>query len=476
MAGNKALEKFKKSKIPKKGTSTTTAEVPIYQEPNTHSKIIGTIKKDEMVNWISKSICEEKEWIRCDKKNNFGYIISGELDGTCNLNLNLIQEKKEEKIENNNLDNESQLNQEESEYAQEALNEILEEEDKKAESNSENDYSNSTGFGNDSNNYDVYNKEEKDNNSIFEVKNDEIFNENEVVFEPKEDNIFNEENLHNLYFDADISNLDRLKKEYNKLSKDFESMLEQDQNEKLNISQALESISDILPENNKLFETKDSRHNDLDSKREEKLRQYLKEVRDRYNILKNVNSYVDNIAKVMKEVNGNFRITDGDNFSPKYYANGWKWGSKARIKTYNIAEISEKIRNITGRIGNVTKHIDRISNGVEFIKALKEDGYKVGEKTLTKGGEISGTWAGTKAGAWAGAKLGAKIGSFIPANPLVTKLFGFVAGGIIGGIVGGFLGSIGGEKGGEFIADMIKEKKDDKEEEKLDGKKDEMQD
>ena len=101
------------------------------------------------------------------------------------------------------MDNESQLNQEESEYAQEALNEILEEEDKKAESNSENDYSNSTGFGNDSNNYDVYNKEEKDNNSIFEVKNDEIFNENEVVFEPKEDNIFNEENLHNLYFDAD---------------------------------------------------------------------------------------------------------------------------------------------------------------------------------------------------------------------------------------------------------------------------------
>ena len=97
MAGNKALEKFKKSKIPKKGTSTTTAEVPIYQEPNTHSKIIGTIQKDEMVNWISKSICEEKEWIRCDKKNNYGYIISGELDGTCNINMNLIQEKKRRK-------------------------------------------------------------------------------------------------------------------------------------------------------------------------------------------------------------------------------------------------------------------------------------------------------------------------------------------------------------------------------------------
>ena len=40
---------------------------------------------------------------------------------------------------------------------------------------------------------------------------------------------------------------------------------------------------------------------------------------------------------------------------PKYYVNGWKGGSKARIKTYNIAEISEKVRNITGRIRNVTK-------------------------------------------------------------------------------------------------------------------------
>ena len=40
-----------------------------------------------------------------------------------------------------------------------------------------------------------------------------FFIENEVVFEPKEDNVFNEENLQNLYFDADISHLDRIKKE-----------------------------------------------------------------------------------------------------------------------------------------------------------------------------------------------------------------------------------------------------------------------
>jgi len=98
-------------------------------------------------------------------------------------------------------------------------------------------------------------------------------------------------------------------------------MIEQDQDKKLNISQALESISDIFPENNKLLETKDFSQNDLDSRRTEKLRQYLKEARDKYNISKKINSSVDNIAKMMKEVNGNFRITDGayngDNFSPQ---------------------------------------------------------------------------------------------------------------------------------------------------------------
>ena len=71
MAGNKALEKFKNSKIPKKGTAVVKDEVPIYQEPNTHSKIIGTIKKDEHVNWISKSICDGKEFVRCNAEKNF---------------------------------------------------------------------------------------------------------------------------------------------------------------------------------------------------------------------------------------------------------------------------------------------------------------------------------------------------------------------------------------------------------------------
>ena len=187
MAGNKALEKFKNSKVPKRGTNTTTAEVPIYQEPNTHSKIIGTIKKNEIINWISKSICDEREWIRCDNKNNFGYIISGEMDGTCNINMDFIKEKKEEKYSKN----ESILSQEENEYGQNALNEILEEDEKKVENNNDDDYSNSTSFGNNSNNFDIFDKNDEECNKIFE-------SQNELVFYPKEESNFNEENLHNL--------------------------------------------------------------------------------------------------------------------------------------------------------------------------------------------------------------------------------------------------------------------------------------
>ena len=39
MAGNKALEKFKGSKIPKKGKGKIIIEIPIYKEPNTQYSI-----------------------------------------------------------------------------------------------------------------------------------------------------------------------------------------------------------------------------------------------------------------------------------------------------------------------------------------------------------------------------------------------------------------------------------------------------
>ena len=96
MAGNKALEKFKDSKIPKKGKAKTIIEIPIYKEPNTHSQIIGKIKKNQEITWISKSICDEREWIRCNENNNYGYIVGYEKDGKCNLEIGTIKEKKDD--------------------------------------------------------------------------------------------------------------------------------------------------------------------------------------------------------------------------------------------------------------------------------------------------------------------------------------------------------------------------------------------
>lgn len=80
MAGNKTLQKFKDSKIPKKGRGKLANNTPIYSDPNTHSKIIGTLLKDQEIKWISKTICDEREWVRCDKEHNYGYVIGYEKD------------------------------------------------------------------------------------------------------------------------------------------------------------------------------------------------------------------------------------------------------------------------------------------------------------------------------------------------------------------------------------------------------------
>ena len=241
MAGNKALEKFKNSKVPKKGKGTTNAEVKIYSEPNTHSKVIGTIKKGEAINWISKSICEEREWIRCDGNNSFGYIVANTMDGTCNLNMDSVKETKEEKAEKKETNNETQITKEENDMVNEALREILEEDGKKDEHNDSN-FSNSTGLGNISttNQNETFDKAEEEFNNIFNGKNDSSF-------EPQNDDVFKEDNLDNLYFDGDISNLDGAIKENNKILSDLLNMMDKDKEKETNISKALESISDIIP-------------------------------------------------------------------------------------------------------------------------------------------------------------------------------------------------------------------------------------
>ena len=141
MAGNKALQKFKESKIPKKGKAKTIIEIPIYSEPNTHSSIIGRIKKSQEITWISKSICDDREWIRLNQDNNYGYIVGYESDKKCNLEIGTIKETKEETKKEYGFDQKLEvipITKEEIKFGNEALEEILNENDDKKDDDSDN--------------------------------------------------------------------------------------------------------------------------------------------------------------------------------------------------------------------------------------------------------------------------------------------------------------------------------------------------
>lgn len=129
MAGNKALKKFAKSKIPKKGSGKVTKTVKVYKEPNTHSEVIDTIEDGKEIFWISKSICDEREWVRCDDKLKFGYIIGHEKDGNCNLEKNSIFEKEDKIIQEifKEKFDENSLTQKEKDIANECFKEVLSE-------------------------------------------------------------------------------------------------------------------------------------------------------------------------------------------------------------------------------------------------------------------------------------------------------------------------------------------------------------
>ena len=127
MAGNKALKKFMESKIPKKGKGKPMREIKIYKEPNTNSEIIGKITPGTDISWIYKSICDDREWMRCDGKQQFGYIIGHDKDGTCNFDVGDICEVAEKKpdiyVKND------KLTDEDIKIGEDALKAILEEDD-----------------------------------------------------------------------------------------------------------------------------------------------------------------------------------------------------------------------------------------------------------------------------------------------------------------------------------------------------------
>ena len=149
MAGNKTLQKFKDSKIPKKGKGKVNKEVDIYIEPNTQSVIIGKIPKDQIISWISKSVCDEREWIRCDEENNFGYIVGYEKDGSSNLDISSIKDKTNGKKKEKNFKIKPNeivpITKEDINLGNEALNEILNGDDKNSDKDNES-ISNSTAI------------------------------------------------------------------------------------------------------------------------------------------------------------------------------------------------------------------------------------------------------------------------------------------------------------------------------------------
>ena len=207
MAGNKALEKFKESKIPKKGKGKIKKEIPLYKEPNTQSEIIGVIKKNQEISWISKSICDEREWIRCNKNNNYGYIVGYEKDGKCNLDIGTIKENSEEEIKKEyGFEQKNEvipITKEEVKLGNEALEEILNDlngDDLKKDDNNESKTNKSTEM-------------DESNKSYFSEGLEDPQNQNQTGIKIIEDDDDDWED----FFEPDITKLEYIKSKNEKL-------------------------------------------------------------------------------------------------------------------------------------------------------------------------------------------------------------------------------------------------------------------
>ena len=259
MAGNKALQKFKDSKIPKKGKGKITIEIPIYESPYTSSKIIGYIPKNKEITWISKSVCDEREWIRCNQDYNFGYIVGYEKEGNCNLDIKSIKEKKEE-IKFDTKPEIVPLTKEEINLGNQALEEILNninEEEKSGKSNNDNNESKT----NNSTEIDENNKSDLERLDDDKSKTSEIhFNEEE--FDNWDDS-----------FENDISKIDFFKEQNDKLINEIKCQLNEESINNINkdnnnddmVSQAINSVMDEI--------SKEDKGSQKEAKRKEKIKE-----------------------------------------------------------------------------------------------------------------------------------------------------------------------------------------------------------
>ena len=244
MAGNKALQKFKESKIPKKGKAKTIIEIPIYSEPNTHSSIIGKIKKSQEITWISKSICDDREWIRCNQDNNYGYIVGYESDGKCNLEIGTIKETKEETKKEYGFEQKLEvipITKEEIKLGEEALEEILNDDDEKKDADDNESKTNISTENDES--------QKSDLSELNYGTNDTL----EINLGQEWDNLFND----------DINKINEINFENNKLINEIKCQIKKDENKKKgkdieknndkdnSISEIICSLKEGLPENEK---------------------------------------------------------------------------------------------------------------------------------------------------------------------------------------------------------------------------------
>ena len=192
--------------------------------------------KDQEIKWISKTICDEREWVRCDKEHNYGYVIGYEKDQKCNLNLETIKEKvdKNDKKKEPKKDNSVPITKEENEIGIESLKEILEESKKDFNDNESQGISTSI----------------EDNNHIINFKSDFSESSDDESSSSKNSNCEEkDEKYDKLIFEGDVSKIDSIVKENNKL---MNELLNQKGESEISVSNALNSIIDVLPGNENL--------------------------------------------------------------------------------------------------------------------------------------------------------------------------------------------------------------------------------
>jgi len=258
MAGNKALEKFKDSKIPKKGKAKIIIEIPIYKEPNTHSPIIGKIQKNQEITWISKSICDEREWIRCNENNNYGYIVGYEKDGKCNLEIGTIKEKKDEVKKEYGFEQKQEvipITKEEIKLGNEALEEILNDTDDKNYKNNDSKTNISTE------------NDESMKNDLSKL-DDGKSHTSEIKLDPEE---------WNNSFEEDIDNIDLIKYENDKLLNEIRRQIKKEESNNNNNSDSKNKNADI---DNSVSEAISSLEEGLPNDEKIKVEELLKDLED----------------------------------------------------------------------------------------------------------------------------------------------------------------------------------------------------